>query len=78
MPAPVAGFRGATLRRPRERAQRVEGVVGDGAAPHQIPERVDGLAGVSAAGRFVQRGEERGALVAQVVEDRGFASATTP
>ena len=35
-------------------------------------------AGIAAASRFVQRAEERGALVAQVVEDRGFRSATIP
>ena len=44
-------------------------VVGDEPAPHQIPQRVHGLAGKSAAGALVNRGEERRAVAAQVVED---------
>ena len=57
------------LVRARERAQRVERVVGDRALPHQIPQRVDGLAREAAAGRLVQRGEERRAVLAEVIDD---------
>ena len=55
------------------RAQRVQRVVGQQALPHQIPNRVDRLLRKAAAGRFVQRPEERRAVAMQVRDDRGFA-----
>ena len=77
-----AGASGAPARRrarrarARERAQRVERVVGDEPLPDEIPERVDGFGRDSR--RRPRRGaaEERRAVRAQVVEDRGFAFAS--
>src|SRR5918993_2158725 len=62
-----------TVRRPRERPKRMEGVVGDGSLPRQVPERVDRFGGVATAGGVVHRSEERGATRGEVVEDRPFS-----
>src|SRR5262249_56623658 len=48
----------------RERAQRMERVVGDQSPPCEIPKGVDGLVRVAAADGIVQRTEERGAALA--------------
>ena len=56
----------AACRRAREGAQRMERVVGDDAFPHEIPQRVDRFARVAAAGRLVQRREERRAVPLEV------------
>ncbi len=50
-------------------AQRVQGVVGEQAAPDEVPEGFEGFAGVAAAGAVVQLLEEGGAVAAQVVDD---------
>ena len=57
----------------RERAQRVKGIVGDEPAPHEIPQRRHGLAGIAAADRLVQRSEEGRTTGAQRVEDGELA-----
>ena len=49
--------------------QRVKSVVRDCAAPDEIPERVDRLCGIAAAGGLVNRREERGTLGFEVVEE---------
>src|SRR5207253_2397400 len=59
--------------RARERPQRVKRVVGDGARPHEIPERIDGLRGIAAADRLVKWREERRAVRAQEVHNRALA-----
>ena len=56
-----------------EGAQRVERVVGDRPAPHEIPERGDGVVGIAAADGLVKRAEEAGAVRPEKFDDRGFA-----
>src|SRR2546426_6529208 len=64
--APRLAPRGAAAR---ERAQRVKRVVGDEPLPDEIPECVDGLAGIAAANRVMQGTEERRAARAEAVEN---------
>jgi hypothetical protein len=59
--------------RARQRAQGVERVVRDRALPHETPQRIDGLTRESASPRLVQRGEERRAVIAQVIDDGHLA-----
>ena len=54
-------------------AQGVQGVVGEEAAPDQVPKRVERLAGVAAAGAFVELLEEGGAVELEIGEDLSFA-----
>ena len=66
-------------RRARVRPQRVERVVGDAAGPDEIPQRIDRFGRVAAAGRVVERTEERRAAGGEVVDDRPLArSARSP
>ena len=72
---PAPGSSGRTVaRRARagERAQRMERVVGHEPLPGEIPQRVDGLRRIAAAGRFVQRTEKRRAVRSAGI--RGFSS----
>ena len=84
-PRPTAG----TRRRERKRcgprlaprslragdvgAQRMQRVVGHQPLPHQVPQRVDRLLREAAAGRLVQRPEERGAALVQPGQDARLA-----
>ena len=52
--------------------QGVEGVVGDQAAPNEGPQSVEGFAGVAAAERVVELGEEAGSGLAEGGDDLFF------
>jgi hypothetical protein len=67
----LAGARRFGLR--DVRAEGVERVVGDEAAPGERPEGVDGFAGVAGADGFVEIGEEGGAGTGEGFEDGLFA-----
>src|SRR6202021_1385283 len=64
------GFRGRTFG---VDAQGVECIVGDEAAPDEVPEGFESFAGIAAAAGFVELGEEACALGLEVLEDGLFA-----
>ena len=65
----VLAFAGASFGFRDIGAKGVKRVVCDEAVPDEVPESVDGLAGVAVPGGVVEVGEEAGSGAAEVVED---------